>query len=485
MVNSVQGQLAEKYHAPARVEQFGIEFIPKSLKTVAWWELSFIWFAFMLNPLQVLLGATAITVGGLSFWGSVTAQAFGALVAMIGYMVMATLGLDFGLPGQVGTRMAFGIRGAKVIPSLFRVIADIYWFATQTMVGSLGIQVVLTKLTGQKFPLVLIAVVFAIVQSLIAGAGYNILAKSTKFATPINVILWVVMLVMLMTNPSASYHANYVLSFHGSAHWGWIAFISASNVVAAEWITMITDAADFCRYSSGRVKNWAGMLIAAVVGCGFSGFIGAYAGVAAHTDNVFQAVSDLTNNSFLLILMLLLIVVDNWMINTLNLYTAGLSLTNIFENLGRFWSTIIAAVLSVVLSALPQLATHANTFVTLIGDFFSPIAGVLLADYLIVKKLKVNVVALYDKNGPYWYFGGFNPIAIVWTVIGFVLYQYVIPTASFQTFTTIVVVMIGYTLTVKLFSKSSVIAQAASPSDFSPQQLEEIISIKNNNARTD
>lgn len=479
MNDSLEMQLAEKYHAPAGVEQFGIEFIPKSLKTTGWWELAFIWFAFMLNPLQVLLGATAVTVGGLSFWGSVTAQAFGALIAMIAYMVMATLGLDFGLPGQVGTRMAFGIRGAKIIPSLFRVIADIYWFATQTMVGALGIQAVLAKLSGHTFSLVWIAVIFAIVQSLIAGAGYKTLTRTTKFATPINVILWIVMLVLLMSNPSPAFHASNVLSYHGAAHWGLVAFLSASNVVAAEWITMITDAADFCRYSTGRLKNWLGMLVAAVVGCGFSGFIGAYAGVAAHTDNVFQALSELTNNWFLLALMLLLIIIDNWMINTLNLYTAGLSLTNIFEKLGRFWSTVIAAALSVILSGLPQLATHANALVTLIGDFFSPIAGVLLADYLIVKGLKVDVVALYDRNGSYWYWGGFNPIAIVWTLIGFVLYQYVIPVALFQTLSTVLVVMIGYTLTVKLFTGSSVIANAANPPRLTPQELEEVLSVKN------
>ncbi len=217
------------------------------------------------------------------------------------------------------------------------------------------------------------------------------------------------------------------------------------------------------------------MLGASVLGCGFSGFIGAYAAVSSNTVNVFEALTNETGNTILLVLMLTLIVIDNWMINTLNLYTAGLSLTNIFERLGRFWATVISAVLSIILSGLPQLATHANFLVTLIGDFFSPIAGVLIADYLVLKKLKVNVVALYDRNGPYWYYGGFNPIAIAWTLIGFGIYYFLIPPQYCKTLMTVILVMIGYTVTTKLFSGVEKIGEAATPYEISPTDLEKLL----------
>jgi hypothetical protein len=34
-------------------------------------------------------------------------------LAVAAYTIMATVGVDCGLPGQVNTRMAYGIRGAK------------------------------------------------------------------------------------------------------------------------------------------------------------------------------------------------------------------------------------------------------------------------------------------------------------------------------------------------------------------------------------
>jgi cytosine/uracil/thiamine/allantoin permease len=41
--------------------------------------------------------------------------------------------------------------------------------------------------------------------------------------------------------------------------------------------------------------------------------------------------------------------------------------------------------------------------------------------------MKIDVVALFERNGPYWYWRGFNPIAALWTVGGFLVYMFVIP----------------------------------------------------------
>jgi nucleobase:cation symporter-1, NCS1 family len=71
---------------------------------------------FLLNPGMILIGALAVTAG-LSFWAGVTAVVLGIVIAFGAYIVMATLGVDYGLPGQVSTRMSYGIRGAKWIPS--------------------------------------------------------------------------------------------------------------------------------------------------------------------------------------------------------------------------------------------------------------------------------------------------------------------------------------------------------------------------------
>src|SRR5262249_48570104 len=68
--------------------------------------------------------------------------------------------------------------------------------------------------------------------------------------------------------------------------------------------------------------------------------------------------------AFLLVLVFLC--VDDWTINVLNLYSGGLSLSNMFERLGRFWTTLIASVFGVGLCGVPGVLNFFR-YVTLFG----------------------------------------------------------------------------------------------------------------------
>jgi NCS1 family nucleobase:cation symporter-1 len=39
--------------------------------------------------------------------------------------------------------------------------------------------------------------------------------------------------------------------------------------------------------------------------------------------------------------------------------------------------------------------------------------GVLIADYFLVRRTRLDLAGLYRREGPYWYVGGFNPIAFI------------------------------------------------------------------------
>jgi len=41
------------------------------------------------------------------------------------------------------------------------------------------------------------------------------------------------------------------------------------------------------------------------------------------------------------------------------------------------------------------------------------IGGILICDYYVIRKARLDLVGLYTKDGPYWYKGGFNPAALV------------------------------------------------------------------------
>src|SRR5262249_31146892 len=44
--------------------------------------------------------------------------------------------------------------------------------------------------------------------------------------------------------------------------------------------------------------------------------------------------------------------------------------------------------------------------------------GVLIADYWALRRCRLHLAGLYRRAGPYWYSGGFNPIALVALAVG-------------------------------------------------------------------
>ena len=58
------------------------------------------------------------------------------------------------------------------------------------------------------------------------------------------------------------------------------------------------------------------------------------------------------------------------------------------------------------------------TWLTGYGALLGPIAGILVADYWIVRRTRLNVDALYEAEGEYHYRSGWNPAAFVALALG-------------------------------------------------------------------
>ena len=388
---------------------------------------------------------------------------------------MATVGVDYGIPGQVATRAIYGLRGSKVIPSFLRSIASCYWFAFQTVIGATAICAVLEKLTGTSFSLILVSVLFGIVQAVVAIVGYDSLKALSRVALPVKLAMFVYLFVLLANQADPNFAPSAVLSFPGKSGWSWVIFVAWFNAAAAGWLTMITDSADFCRYSRSRADMWIGTLSASAIGTMISGSLGAYAAAATlgKTANPFVIIAGISTSWVTLFLILVFIALDNWTINVLNLYTGGLSIANIFERLGRFWTTLIASVVGIALSAIPDVLNSYLTYATLLGNFFSPIAGVLVFDYLILKRTRLDVPALFTLDGRYRYWGGFNLVAVVWTVLGFFFYMFAVPATWIPTVVTIAFTGSGYTLTATAVAgRSKIMALAGAPNNALPMPAE-------------
>jgi NCS1 nucleoside transporter family len=469
-VSEIEEKIRRRYRQPKGVEQFGIEPVPAELKTVGWLDIFAIVFGFALNPGSILVGGLAVA-SGLSFLGAVGAITGGVMLATVAYTIMATVGVDFGLPGQVSTRMVYGLRGAKWVPSLLRTIASTYWFAYQTVAGSLAVVAILDRWSGTAHSLVTISLIFAVLQAIVAIIGYDSLKNLSRMALPFKIVILCLILVLLANHDDPHFAPSQVLHYAGKPEAGWLLFVTWLNVVAAGLLTMVTDSADFCRYTRSRADMWWGTVLGKVGGGAFAAILGAYGAAATlgKNPNSFAVVATLGVGHFTLLLFLIVIALDNWTINVLNLYTGGLSLSNMFERLGRFWTTVIISILGIALSAAPSVVTGYTTYVGMLGNVFAPIAGVLLADYVFVKRMKIDLKALFQPNGSYWYWHGVNPIAVAWTLLGFLAYMFVIPAEWIKMLVTVLATGAGYWATMQLLAPHwAELGRAARPGEERP-----------------
>lgn len=431
------------------IEGFAIEPIPEALKTVRWPDLFLLVSNFLINPSTILVGGLAVA-SGLSFWATVLSSTVGILIAFSAYIVMATVGVDYGITGQVACRMVFGIRGAKWLPSVMRTIASAYWFAMQTIVGAAVIVAIRHQWTGGSYSVVRTGLFLAALQVGLALVGYHWLKIISRFGLPVKVAGIVYLFWILAHGPGLSYRPSAALHFHAHTGWAWALGAVWLNSMTAAWLTMITDAADFCRYTRSRKDMWWGTMLAGFLASAFSVSLGAYGAAASlgREPNPFSLAAAVDPHWLTLLILLIVIGLDETTINVMNLYTGGLSLSNLFEGPGRFWNTLFVGVVSTGLSAFPVLLDRLVPLTTALGNLFAPLAGVLLFHYVLVERMRIDVPALFDPNGIYQYWHGVNVTAVVWCFLGGGAY-YLLPISALPAVVVPVITGTGYWLTVR------------------------------------
>jgi len=205
-------------------------------------------------------------------------------------------------------------------------------------------------------------------------------------------------------------------------------FVPSLTGVVGFWATVALNIPDFTRYAKGQQEQMLGQALGLPTTMTFYSFVGV--AVTSATVIIFgQAIWDpvvvlskLGNPLAVVVAMIGL------MLATLNVNVAAnvVSPANDFSNLyPRRISFKTGGLITCLVGLLMQpwrlLASYGSyIFGWLVGysGFLGPIAGVLIADYFLVRKTTIVADDLYRRGGWYEYRGGFNLRAIVALVLG-------------------------------------------------------------------
>src|SRR5581483_4909690 len=349
------------------VEEYGVEPIPADLRTTRWRDLFAINFTFFLNPVMYVVGAIAVAGFGLPLWWAVLAIVVGQALAYAVMIPIAEVGVDYGLPGQVAARATLGFWGARLLSSPYRVVAATYWFAAQAIAAGYAIQAVVQAMGGGKPPLVPVAIGVGALHATLAVLGFDVMRWLLRVVLPISLIFVGVIVSLYVSTDNPRFEVGRVFD-SPDQHLTWVGFAGAVTLMAGSTLTLVTNVADFCRYTPTRRDvriGLAGSAIAAVI---VDTFVGGYAAAATGETNPFIAVADLTSSKALLAVLLVAIVVQGISANIGNVYTAGLSLVNSVPVLGRVRATLLVAAAAVGLSAAPDVIDSAQRWIVHLGN---------------------------------------------------------------------------------------------------------------------
>lgn len=118
---------------------------------------------------------------------------------------------------------------------------------------------------------------------------------------------------------------------------------------------------------------------------------------------------------------LLLLVLANTTSAVVLMYSQALSFKTLFPT--KKWVWAICTTLPAALLMLdPAFYDSYNLFLSFISFVMAVFSGIIVTDFLLVKKQKISVRDLYRRGGIYRYWKGFNPAAVVSFISGTIFF---------------------------------------------------------------
>jgi len=401
------------------VEQRGIEHIPPGSRWGTPSGLFWMWAGAVWNVEFLVYGALAIVVFGLSF-----AQA--VLVIAIGNVFYLLTGLASLQGPEAGTttfaisRAAFGPRGNKM-PSFFNWITQVGFeiegialivFAAILLASKAGF----TAGTAAKVIFIILAVA---IQAVLPLLGHAAVLKVLRWLAIPFVVLFAVLAALTTSK------VNLHVPAHG-ASWGALTIFLAL-VIAAGGLGWTENGNDYSRYLPRDADKKQIVLAVALGGAIPSALLEVLGAAVATGVPSATSVNGLISGfpGWFVVPYLIFAIFQLFSINTLDLYSSGVTLQSLVPRLKRLHCVAIDTAICGALAAYAVFSAH---FFTLLTDFIlfiilwlGPWCAIYLVDSYLRRNRFDHDALLDERGGRYFRGGGFHWPAIVAQVLGMVV----------------------------------------------------------------
>jgi NCS1 family nucleobase:cation symporter-1 len=421
---------------------------PSSDKNWGWFEIFNVW----ANDVQSLFGytlaASLFLASGLNGWA-----VFLALI-LAGFFIMWLVNLSgkpsvkHGIPYPVFARVSMGVFGAN-FPAMARGLVAMFWYGAQTYAASTAVALLITALTGNPGTEMFLGMTgvmwFSFIfvsafQIYLFWQGIDLIRRFLNFAGPAVYVVMIILMLAIWIKAGGGLISEVGTIFSGGARSGGFeglgsfgAFLAVFSIMVGYFAAVVINFGDFARFVKNESEMKKGNLwglvgnvilfsfITLMITGGTIAIFGEHIAqptdMVAKVDNLFLTI--IAAFAFFAATVGINMVANfippaydlaNLMPSKINFRTGGLITAGFGFVIGGMWVAVITQ-----MGLFP--------FVNTLGAILAPVFGIMIVDYYVIKKQKINIDDLYSDspNGKYHYKNGFNTKGMLaWLLSGYI-----------------------------------------------------------------
>ncbi|TAG07925.1 MAG: nitrate reductase [Verrucomicrobia bacterium] len=408
--------------------------VPMAKRTWSTWNIAALWIG-MAVCIPTYTMASSLISGGMSWWQALIVVLLGNIIVLIPMTLNAHPGTAYGIPFPVLLRASFGTRGSNVA-ALLRGVVACGWFGIQTWIGGAAIYGTLAMLfswdleKASMLPVLGISLAqfasfmaFWLLNCIFIWKGMESIKWLEVFSAPFLLIVGVLLMAWAV-NRANGFGPLFAQpsTFKTSADF-WLAFAGGVTAMVGFWSTLSLNIPDFSRYAKNQRSQIIGQAIGLPPTMAFYSFIGIVvtsATVIIFGEAIWDPVEVINRIGSPVLSCVALIALAVATLST-NIAANVVSPANDFSNLFPKHISfriggMITAVIGILIMPWKLLESpDGYIFTWLIGysALLGPIAGIMIADYFVLRKKHLEVDELYRVKGIYTYHGGFSIAALL------------------------------------------------------------------------
>jgi NCS1 family nucleobase:cation symporter-1 len=448
-------------HADAGLTNEDLAPVPFGKRTWSHWNFAALWIS-MAACIPTYMLSSSLIEAGMNWWQAVLTIFLGNLVVLVPMVLNAHAGTKYGIPFPVYCRASFGTLGAN-IPALLRAFVACGWFGIQAWIGGEAIHKILsifipalaggTPIAGLGITIIQLVcfLFFWGINMWVIHRGIHTIRILLSIKAPLLICLGIALLVWayfaakgfgpMFTKASAFEPGQ------PKAGMFWATFIPSLTGMVGFWATLSLNIPDFSRYAKTQRDQIIGQSIGLAPTMALYSFIGVAvtsATAVIYGKTLWDPVDVLTRfkNPVVLIGAMLALCIATL---ATNIAANVVSPANDFANLapkkisfrtGGFITGIIG-LLMMPWKLVADPSGYIFTWLVGYSALLGPIAGILIADYFIIRKKHLNLDDLYRSQGIYRFTNGFSiagiaafTLAVIPNIPGFLVHVNVMSATS-------------------------------------------------------